>query len=74
VSFTELLPLDNKRDRYLSLEEEDSLLSHSSPSYLGQVIIFAIHTGCRRGEILSVDWRANIDILGAHINALYVLR
>lgn len=62
VAFTELLSLDNKRDRSLSIQEEEALLAHASPTYLKQSITFAIHTGCRRGEILSIDWKANIDM------------
>ncbi len=62
VTFAELLSLDNKRDRSLSIEEEEALRAHATPTYLRQVITFAIHTGCRRGEILSIDWNANIDM------------
>jgi integrase len=53
---------DNKRKRYLSLGEEKKLLSAASPEWVKDVIIFAIHTGCRRGEILSAMWKSNIDM------------
>jgi integrase len=43
------------RDRWLSYEEEEGLLA-SSPSWLREIIIFAVETGCRRGEILSLEW------------------
>lgn len=62
VEFSELMQIDNKRDRWLNLEEENLLLAHASPEYLKNVIIFAIHTGCRRGKILSLNWRQNVDM------------
>jgi integrase len=59
----ELLNLDNGRDRWLRHEEERLLLEKATrPSYLRDLIIFAIHTGCRRGEILSLTWQDNIDL------------
>lgn len=58
VSFSDFLTIDNKRDRVLSLAEEVLLLSKAkSPEYLRDLIIFALHTGCRRKEILSFEWR-----------------
>jgi len=45
----------NERDRWLTTEEEDRLLKTASPEWLKDVILFAIHTGCRRGEILSTN-------------------
>ena len=53
---------DNKRKRYLSVKEEEKLLSVASPEWVKDVIIFAIHTGCRRGEILSAMWKSNISM------------
>ena len=43
------------RDRWLAYEEEDCLLS-VCPAWLKGIIIFAIETGARRGEILSLTW------------------
>ena len=46
----------NARDRWLTFEEEADLLSSASPEWLGRVILFALNTGMRRGEILSLKW------------------
>lgn len=43
------------RDRWLTSEEEDRLLSHS-PLWLNLLIKFALHTGMRRSEMLSLRW------------------
>ncbi len=48
------------RDRFLSYEEEESILS-ASPQWLKDIVIFAIETGCRRGEILSLQWK-DVDL------------
>jgi integrase len=62
VEFSELQEIDNERHRWLTVEGEKVLLDNATPPYLADIIIFAIHTGCRRGEILSCDWRKNIDM------------
>ena len=43
----------NTIERWLSLEEEKRLLL-ASPGWLQEIILFAIHTGLRRGEILDL--------------------
>jgi len=48
------------RDRWLTYEEEEALLS-KSPQWLKEITIFAIETGCRREEILSLTWK-DVDI------------
>jgi len=50
---------DNERTRYLTEEEEARLLaSFNGPrEHLRPVVILAIYTGMRRGEILSREWR-----------------
>jgi integrase len=59
----EMLDLDNGRDRWLRHEEERILMEKADrPIYLRDLIIFAIHTGCRRGEILSLNWEDNINL------------
>ncbi len=59
----ELLDLDNARDRWLTHEEEKILLAHAgNPIYLIDLIISSIHTGCRRGETLSLTWEDNINL------------
>ncbi|MFQ5580850.1 MAG: site-specific integrase [Nitrospiria bacterium] len=40
-----------KRDRWLSFEEEEQLLK-ACPSWLEKILVFALNTGMRRGEIL----------------------
>lgn len=44
------------RDRWLTCEEEEELLT-VSPQWLREIIIFALETGCRREEILSLKGR-----------------
>lgn len=45
------------------MEEEKVLLKAASPSYLQDVITFAIHTACRRKEILWLTWAGvNFDL------------
>ena len=50
-----LLRRDDKRERYLSAEEETRLLDNASEE-LSPVIRFALNTGMRRGEILGLRW------------------
>ena len=51
---------DQKRTRYLTLEEEEKLLSVCPPS-LHRIVTFALHTGMRRGEILGLRWQ-DVDL------------
>src|SRR5207248_661256 len=48
----------NERNRYLTQEEEDRLLSEMSVAraHLKAVVEVAINTGMRRGEILALRW------------------
>ena len=62
VEFQEVLPFDNKRVRWFTVHEERLLLSCAYSEVTKKVIIFAIHSGCRRGEILSCTWKDNIDM------------
>jgi integrase len=50
-----MLKENNERVRFLNEAEIQSLLKHS-PDYLRNIIICAINTGMRRGEILSLQW------------------
>jgi len=56
------------RDRWLHLEEEEVLLT-ASPAWLKEIVIFAIETGCRRGEILSVEWK-DVDLFKRTVTVL----
>jgi len=49
------------RDRWLKYEEEEKLLAASS-QWLQEIVIFALETGCRREEMLSLD-RGSVDLL-----------
>jgi integrase len=55
----ELLKYHSQRNRFLIGDEEERLLKHSGPK-LREVIVFALNTGMRQGEILSLTWK-NID-------------
>ncbi len=46
---------NNKRDRWLKHEEERRILE-LSPEYLREIIIFALNTGLRQDELLSLEW------------------
>jgi integrase len=45
------------RDRWLTVEEEDRLVN-ACAGWLREVVMFALGTGMRMGEILSLTWRA----------------
>ena len=47
---------NNKRDRWLSFEEETRLLQ-ACALWLHDLVTFALHTGMRMGEILDLTWR-----------------
>jgi integrase len=46
----------NEIDRWLASEEEARLLA-AAPDWLREIIVFALNTGMRRGEILALRWR-----------------
>jgi integrase len=45
----------NEVDRWLTVEEETRLIAVSSP-WLQGIILFALNTGMRQGEILNLHW------------------
>ena len=51
---------NNKRDRWLSIEEEARLLGGCAP-WLHELVLFALHTGMPMGEILELTWRG-VDV------------
>jgi len=52
--------VNNFKERWLSPEEEKNLLK-TAPIWLQDIIIFAIHTGMRRSEILDLKW-SQVDL------------
>ena len=50
----------NLIERWLTPEEEQRLLA-VSPTWLQEIIVFALHTGMRRGEILKLHW-SHVDL------------
>jgi integrase len=63
-------PLEvRERRRFLSEAERERLLSAcrgSRSSWLYDVVLLALSTGARRGEILSLQWK-DIDLANAHV-------
>ncbi len=51
---------DNERDRWLTVDEEVSLLENS-PDWLRDIILFNLHTGLRQDELLSLTWN-RVDV------------
>ncbi len=60
VTQVKLLEENNKRLRYLSKEECQTLLSHCKGT-LKSIVIFALNTGCRKEEILGLTW-SQVDL------------
>ncbi len=58
----------NKRDRWLCLDEEARLLS-ACPHWLREVVLVALHTGMRMGEILALTWEA-VDVFRRTVTIL----
>lgn len=50
----------NTRDRWLTADEEARIVS-AAPAWLRELMVFAIHTGMRQGEILGLTW-AGVDL------------
>jgi integrase len=50
----------NKRDRWLTDDEEARLLA-ACPPWLRELVLFALHSGMRLGEILALTW-SGVDL------------
>ncbi len=61
ISGISALTKNSARDRWLTLEEEQKLLSVASPLWFKRLLIFALDTGMRRSEILNLKWK-DIDL------------
>ena len=60
VKKVKLLKEHNKRTRYLELDEIKTLLNNC-PDHFRPLVITALNTGMRRGEILNLQWE-NVDM------------
>ena len=60
VRFVKFLPEDNQRFETLTEAQEAELLL-ASPPYLRELIVFAINTGLRTGDIFNLQW-VEVDI------------
>lgn len=55
VRKVKLLPGENKRLRYLTIEEFQRLLD-CCRQHLKPIVLVAVHSGMRKGEILNLKW------------------
>jgi integrase len=61
VKQVKLLEENNRRLRYLSKEECQILLSKCD-NHIRPIVLTALHSGCRKGEILNLKWDNNVDL------------
>jgi len=61
VRKVKMLPENNKRLRYLCKEECRELVNVCDP-HLQPIVITALNTGMRRGEILGLQWDKHVDL------------
>ncbi len=66
VCSVKMYKVDNARQRFLELNEIEALLSacdncDAKAKYLKSIVLIALNTGMRRGEIMTLKWE-NIDI------------
>ncbi len=52
---------NNERDRWLTEDEEKRLLDNC-PEWLREIVVFALNTGLRQDELLSLEW-SRIDLI-----------
>jgi len=65
VRRVKLLKDDSKRLRYLSAEESETLINNCD-NHLKPIVIMALNTGLRKGNILNLKW-SNIDMINGFI-------
>ncbi len=68
VRFVKFLPEDNLKFQTLSEKEEKGLLAHCPP-YLQDMIVFAINTGLRCGDIFDLKWE-EVDLEERRLNII----
>ena len=56
----------NTRDRWLTVEEERRLLAAAAP-WLRELVVFALYTRMRMGEVLALTW-AGVDLFRRTVN------
>jgi len=65
VRRVKLLKDDSKRLRYLSVDEAETLINNCD-NHLKPIVIMALNTGLRKGNILNLKW-SNIDLKNGFI-------
>ena len=60
VTEVKLLKENDRRLRYLDTEEMERLIENC-PAHLKPIVIMAVHTGMRKGEILKLGWE-DVDL------------
>jgi integrase len=68
VRFVRFLREDNYHFRTLSEEEEKALLA-CCPAYLQDMVIFAINTGLRCGDVFDLKWE-EVDLEQKRLNVI----
>lgn len=63
-----LLPVNNARVRYLTREELKRLIECCNPD-LRAMVILAVNTGMRKGELLNLKWQ-EIDLINGFLHIL----
>ena len=69
VTRIKLLKEPPGRDRWLTDEEEQKLLQFC-PSFLRELVVFALNTGMRLGEIISLEWKG-VDLFRRTVTILH---
>ncbi len=67
-----LFQVPKKGREYFKVEEINFLLANISQQWLHDVVIFALNTGCRRGEVTNLKWD-DINIERREINIRHSL-
>jgi integrase len=68
VSKVTIGKLHNEIDRWLTHDEEEKLLNHL-PGWLREIVLFALNTGMRQDEILSLKW-TEVDLFRRTVTVL----